>query len=81
MESNKLELKEEKTEAMVVGSRSRTSVSGTGLIEISSSLVSFQPSVKDLEGVLDSGLTILFYFILFYFEVSRMSFLTFSLLP
>ena len=58
MENNKLKLNEEKTEAMVVVSRSRTSVSGTGHLEIGSSLISFQPNVKDLVVVLDSGLTI-----------------------
>ena len=57
MENNKLKLNEEKTEAMVVVSRSRTSVSGTGHLEIGSSLISFQPNVKDLVVVLDSGLT------------------------
>ena len=58
MEKNKLKLNEEKTEAVVVGSRLRTSVSGTGHLEIGSSLISFQPNVKDLGVVLDSGLTI-----------------------
>ena len=58
MESNKLKLNKEKTEAMVVGSRSRTSVSGPGHLEVGSSLSSFQPNVKDLGVVLDSGLTI-----------------------
>ena len=43
---------------MVVDSRSRTSVSGTGHLEIGSSLIPFQPNVKDLGGVLDSGLTV-----------------------
>ena len=43
---------------MVMGSRSRTRVSGIGHLEISSSLISFQPNVKDLGDVLDSGLTI-----------------------
>ena len=57
MKSNKLKLNEVKTEAMVVGSRSRTSVSGTGHLEIGNSLISFQPNVKDLGVVLDSGLT------------------------
>ena len=42
---------------MVVGSRSWTSISGTGHLEIGSSLISFQPTVKDLGVVLDSGLT------------------------
>ena len=46
MENNKLKLNEEKAEAMVVGSRSRTSVSGTGNLEFGSSLISFQPSVR-----------------------------------
>ena len=41
-----------------MGSRSRTRVSGIGHLEISSSLISFQPNVKDLGDVLDSGLTI-----------------------
>ena len=53
MKSNKLKLNEEKAEAMVVGSRSRTSVSGTGHLEIGNSLISFQPNVKDLGVVLD----------------------------
>ena len=56
MKSNKLKLNEVKTEAMVVGSRSWTSISGTGHLEIGSSLISFQPTVKDLGVVLDSGL-------------------------
>ena len=50
-------MNEEKTETMVVGSRLRTTVSGTGHLEIGSSLISFQPNVKDLGVVLDSGLT------------------------
>ena len=57
MESNNLKLNEENTEAMVAGSRSRTSVSGTGPLEIGSSLISFQPNVNDLGVVLESGLT------------------------
>ena len=57
MEKNKLKLNEEKTEAVVVGSRLRTSVSGTGHLEIGSSLISFQPKATDLGVVLDSGLT------------------------
>ena len=57
MERSKLKLKEEKMEAIVVG-RSRTSVSDIGHLEIGSSLISFQPNVKDLGVVLDSGLTI-----------------------
>ena len=57
LDSNKLKLNEEKTEAMVVGSWSRTSVSGTGHLEIGSSLISFQPNVKDL-GVVFGCLTI-----------------------
>ena len=55
--SSKLKLNEEKTEAMVVGCRSRTSVLGTGHVEIGSSLISFHPNVKHLGVVLDSGLT------------------------
>ena len=46
MESNKLKLNEEKTEAMVVGSQSMTSISGTGHLEISSSLISFQLNIR-----------------------------------
>ena len=42
---------------MVVGCRSRTSVLGTGHVEIGSSLISFHPNVKHLGVVLDSGLT------------------------
>ena len=61
MESNKLKLNEEKTEAMVVGSRSRTSVSSTGHLEIGSSLISFQPNVKDLRVVPDSGPTMCYH--------------------
>ena len=57
MESNKLKLNEETTEAMVVDNRSRTSVSGIGHLEIGSSLISFQSSVEDLGVVLNSGLT------------------------
>ena len=57
MESNNFKLNEEKTKAMVMGSRSGSSVSGTGHLEIGSSLISFQPNVKDLGVVLDSGLT------------------------
>ena len=57
MESNELTLNEQKTEAMVVGSRLRTSVSGAGHLEIGSTLISFQPNVKDLGVVLDSVLT------------------------
>ena len=57
MESNKLKLNEEKMEAMVVGSWSRTSASGTGHLEIGSSLISFQPNVKNL-GVVFGCLTI-----------------------
>ena len=57
MESNKLKFNDEKTEAMVGGSRSRTSHSGTGHLEIGSSLISFQPNVNDLGVVLESGLT------------------------
>ena len=48
MESNELTLNEQKTEAMVVGSRLRTSVSGAGHLEIGSTLISFQPNVKDM---------------------------------
>ena len=57
IESNKLKLNEEKTEAMVVGSRSRTNILGTGHLEIGSSFISFQSSVEDLGVVLNSGLT------------------------
>ena len=57
MESDKLKLNEKKTEPMVMGSRSRTSVLSTGHLQIGSGLISFQPNVKDLGFVLDSGLT------------------------
>ena len=57
MDGNKLKLNEEKTEAMVAGIWPWTSVSGTGHLEFSSSLISFQLNVKDLGVVLDSGLT------------------------
>ena len=39
MESKKLKLNEEKTEAMVMGSQSQTSILGTGHLEIGSSLI------------------------------------------
>ena len=42
---------------MVMGSRSRTSILGTGHLKISSSLILFQPNVKDLGVVLDPVLT------------------------
>ena len=58
MKSDKLRLNEERTKTMVAGSRSRTCVSGTGHLEIGSSLISFQPNVKDLGVVLDSSLTL-----------------------
>ena len=58
MESNKLKLNEKKMEAMVVGSQSLTSVSGTGHLEIGSCLISFQLNVKDLGVFLNSGLTV-----------------------
>ena len=54
MESNKLKLNEKKMEAMVVGSQSLTSVSGTGHLEIGSCLISFQLNVKDLGVFLNS---------------------------
>jgi hypothetical protein len=57
MESNKLKLNDEKTEAMVVGSRSRTSVLDTGHLAIGGSSISFQPKVRDLGVVLDARLT------------------------
>ena len=57
MESNKLTMNEEKTKAIVPGHWARTSISGTGHLEIGRSVVSFQPSVKDLGVVFDAGLT------------------------
>ena len=48
-----LKLNEEKTMAMVVDSRSCTSVSGSGHLEMC--LISFRPRVKGLGVVLDSG--------------------------
>ena len=41
MKSNTLKLHDEKTGAMVVGSRSRTDVSGTAHLEIGSNVISF----------------------------------------
>ena len=46
-----------KTGDMVMGSWSWTGVLGTEHLEIGSSLISFQPNVKDLGVVLESGLT------------------------
>ena len=54
-------MNEENTEAMVVGSRLRINVSGTVHLEIDSSLVSFQPNVKDLRVVPDSGPTMCYH--------------------
>ena len=53
MESSKLKLNKEKMVAMVLGSQSWTSITGTGHLEIGNSLISFQPNVKDLGVVLD----------------------------
>ena len=50
-------MNEKNTEAMVVGSRLRINVSGTVHLEIDSSLISFQPNVKDLGVILEPGLT------------------------
>ena len=50
MVSNKVKVNDEE----VVGSRSRTSVSGTWHLEISSRLISFQSKVKNPGVILDS---------------------------
>ena len=57
MDSNKLELNDEKTEALVVGACSRTSVCYREHLNIGGSPIPFQPKVKSLGVVLDSSLT------------------------
>ena len=57
MDSNKLKLNSDKTEALVVGTRFRTSVSYSEHMEIGGSPIPFQPKVKSLGVVLDSSLT------------------------
>ena len=48
MDSNKLKLNDDKTEALVVGIRSRTSVCYSEHLEIGGSPIPFQPKVKSL---------------------------------
>ena len=57
MVSNKFKLNGVKTEAMTVGTRSRSSVSCDEHLEIGGSHIPFQHKVKRLEVVLDSNLT------------------------
>ena len=57
MDSNKLKLNSDKTEALVVGTRFRTSVCYSEHLEIGGSPIPFQPKVKGLGVVLDSSLT------------------------
>ena len=57
MDSNKLKLNDDKTEALVVGTRSRTSVCYSEHLDIGGSPIPFQPKVKSLGVVLDSSLT------------------------
>ena len=57
MDSNKLKLNNDKTEALVVGTRFRTSVCYSEHLEIGGSPIPFQPNVKSLWVVLDSSLT------------------------
>ena len=58
MESNKLKLNNDKTEAIVLSTHSRTSISCGQHLEIGSSLIPFQPKVKNMGVVLDSSHTI-----------------------
>ena len=55
MDSNKLN--DDKTEALVVGTRSKTIVSCDKHLEIGGILIPFQPKVKSLGVILDSSLT------------------------
>ena len=55
MDSNKLKLNDDKTEALVLGTRSRISVSYSEHLEIGGSPIPFQPKVKSLRVVLDSS--------------------------
>ena len=57
MDSNKLKLNDDKTEALVVGTSCRTSVFYNEHLEIGGSSIPFQPKVKSLGAVLDSSLT------------------------
>ena len=57
MDSNKLKLNDDKTEALVVGTRSRTGVCYSEHLNIGGSPIPFQPKVKSLGVVLDSSLT------------------------
>ena len=57
MDSNKLKLNDDKTEALVVGTRSRTGVCYCEHLNIGGSPIPFQPKVKSLGVVLDSSLT------------------------
>ena len=57
MDSNKLKLNDDKTEALLVGTRSRTIVSCDEHLEIGGILIPFQPKVKSLGVVLDPSLT------------------------
>ena len=57
MDSNKLKLSNDKTEALVVGTRFRTSVCYSEHLEIGGSPIPFQRKVKSLGVVLDSSLT------------------------
>ena len=57
MDSNTLKLNSDKTEALMVGTCSRTSVSCDEHLKIGSSLIPFQPKLKNLGVVLGSSLT------------------------
>ena len=57
IDSNKLKLNDDKTEALVVGTRSRTGVCYSEHLNIGGSPIPFQPKVKSLGVVLDSSLT------------------------
>ena len=57
MDSNKLKLNDDKTEALVVGTRSMTGVCYSEHLNIGGSPIPFQPKVKSLGVVLDSSLT------------------------
>ena len=55
MDSNKLN--DDKTEALVVGTRSRANVPRSEHLEVRGSLIPFQPKVKSLGVILNSSLT------------------------
>ena len=57
MDSNKLKLNDDKTEALVVGTRCRTSVCYSEDLEIGGRPIPFQPQVKSPGVVLGSSLT------------------------